>query len=516
MPDAPLLVGLDIGSTRVRALAFESDGTLVAEGSVPTPTGYPKPGWAYHEPEALWGAVTAALRETVGRLEDQGDDPARIGGIAAASVGESAVPLDRNGAPTYHAIAWFDQRTQAQLDWLERAIGRDQLAELTGLNPEPISGLCKLLWLKEHEPEAFGRTVRWLHLADYIAYRLSGVAATDYSLASRTLALDLRGLRWADELLREVGVAPGLFAPLTPSGTGLGRVTPAAARETGLATDVRVAVGGHDHICGAFAVGAMVPGTMLDSVGTAEAVLLALDRPVGDPAATRLGYHQGVLTLDQPIYYITGVIYTAGASIEWFREAIGAEASHEALSAEAAAAPAGSLGACFLPHLRLSASPHPDARARGAFIGLSPEAGRGVLFRAVLEGLAYEARLIRDALLAFPEIPMPERIRVIGGNARNTLFMRIKASAFDRALTIAEVTEATSLGAALMAGLGAGVFANAQEARASVRMTEHEVEPVVEWIDTYEAGFQQVYKQAYPVLRGLHHAIHRLQNPQEA
>lgn len=509
MDDRPLLVGLDVGTTRVRALAFEADGRLVAEGGVPTPTLHPRPAWAQHDPDALWQAAVSALRQVIARLEAQGEDPRRIAGVAAASVGESAVPLDAADRPTHDAIAWFDQRSEAQLDWLERTVGRDRLAAIAGLNPEPICGLAKILWFKENAPEAFARTARWLHLADYLAFRLSGVAATDYSLATRTLALDLHRLRWSKELLSEAGVPPGLLAPLAASGTRLGKVTPEAAAETGLSTEVSVAVGGHDHICGAFAVGAMAPRTLLDSVGTAEALLLALDRPVKDSAILGRGYQQGVLVLDHPIYYILGVIYTAGASIEWFREAAGG-VPHDTLAAEAEGVPPGSLGATFLPHLRLSAAPNPDPRARGAFIGLTTEAGRGALYRAVLEGLAFEARQALDTLLEQPEIAAPERILVIGGNARNSLLMRIKASVYGRSLGIAEVTESTSLGAALMAGLGAGVFPNAEAARAGLRLATQEVAPVEAWVEPYSQHFDEVYTRGYATLSDLHHAVGRL------
>ncbi|MEA2526617.1 MAG: hypothetical protein QOF73_3844, partial [Thermomicrobiales bacterium] len=187
-PDVPLLIGLDIGSTNVKAVVYEPDGRTVASASVPTVTHYPRPTWAFYRPDELWARAVQVLREAIADV----DDPRRIAGIAVASMAEAGVPLDRHGHPTYDAIAWFDRRTIPQRDWLGRAIGEDMLFARTGLSLQPIWSLCKLLWIKENEPEAWARTVRWLNVADFIAYKLSGEPATDWSLASRTLAFDIR------------------------------------------------------------------------------------------------------------------------------------------------------------------------------------------------------------------------------------------------------------------------------------------------------------------------------------
>ncbi len=194
--------------------------------------------------------------------------------IAVASVGEAAVALDSRGDPTGDIIAWFDGRARPQAGRLGRAVGQERLFGLTGLSLQPIFGLCKLLWLRENEPEAYSRTATWLNVADFMAFRLCGVAATDFSLASRTLALDLHNLRWSDEVLEEVGVPPDLFAPLRESGSALGTVTREAAEPTRLPEGACVAAGGHDHACGALAVGVSETGTMLNSLGTAEAIFL--------------------------------------------------------------------------------------------------------------------------------------------------------------------------------------------------------------------------------------------------
>jgi len=424
-------------------------------------------------------------------------------------MGESAVPVDGEGRALGPAVAWFDRRTLGEADRLQRAIGRDRLFATSGLSLDPTFGLCKLLWFKRTDPAGYGRTLRWLNIADYMAFRLSGVAATDYSLASRTLALDLHRGCWNDALIAEVGLDPGLFAPLRASGTALGPVTRAAAAATGLPGGAVVGVGGHDHICGAFAAGATTPGMLLDSLGTAEAILLATARPSADPAVISQGFSQGALAIDRPCFYLLGGIYASGACIEWFRGVLAGGADHATLIAEAQAAPPGSGGACFLPHLRMSASPHPDDRARGAFVGLTAETTRGSLFRAVLEGLAFEARAALDGMIEVPEAAAPRRIRAIGGNLRNRLLLAIKAAAYGRPIELAPITESSALGAALFGGLAAGLYRDADDAVAAVAgaAAGETIEPDAAMAERYAAVYQQVYRPAYERLRPLNHAI---------
>jgi xylulokinase len=504
----PLLVGADIGTTNIKVVAFDPSGKAVAQASTPTPTHYPRPGWAHHDPEELWRSFAETLRRVTGRLDDAG----RLASIAVASMGEAAVPLDARDRPTHEIIAWFDRRTRPQAEWLDRKVGRDRLFDATGLSLQPIFGLCKLIWLKENAPDAFERTSSWLNVADYVAFRLSGVRATDYSLASRTLALDLHEKRWDEEILRETGIPPDLFAPLRPSGTLLGSITPEAAEATGLPRSVQVAVGGHDHVCGALAAGVTEPGTMLNSLGTAEAIFLPLDEPLPVPEMGQQGYTQGAHVAGG--YYVFGGLYTSGASVEWFRSALGDEAGYETLISEAERVPAGSLGVFFLPHLRLANPPYDDPASRGAFVGLSTDAARGVLFRAVLEGLAFDSRNSLEPLLGYSNVDELQTIYAIGGGTQNRLLMRIKATVLDREITTLGVEEATSLGAAILGGIGAGVYADVPSALKELRYERVRVEPDREQAPLYDASFREVYRQLYPSLRDVHHAIHRLHSDQ--
>jgi xylulokinase len=506
MAAEPLLAGVDAGTTRTRALLFTAAGRLVAEGSRPTPVERPRPGWAEHDPEALWQAACGALRDAAAQI----DDPARIVGLAVASVGEAFVALDDEGRPTCKTIAWYDERPKPEVAWLEGAIGKARLHALTGLAADPTFSLCKLLWLKANQPDALARTRLWLNVAHYLAWRLTGVPGADLTLASRSLALDLTRRAWAEELIREVGLEPVIFAPLRPWGSRLGHVSAAAAAATGLTTGCAVGVAGHDHIVGALAARALTPGVLLNSMGTAEALTLALERPSAAPALLERGYSQGVVELETPIHYVFGGFPTSGACIEWFRALFGAAPAHARLIAEAEAVPPGCHGVTFLPDLRGRISPAPDPDARGAWFGLAADSTRAALYRAILEGLAFEARLTVDDLGVLPGLHPIEQIRAIGGNTRNGLLMRIKASVYGRPIACAEMAEATALGAALLGGLAAGVFSDLADALAGVSTSDRTVEPEPDWQARYDAHYRAVYRPAYAALRPLHHAARRL------
>jgi xylulokinase len=504
-----LLLGLDLGTTSVKAVVYRTNGIAVGASARPTPTHVPRPGWAFYRPDELWQTAVAAIRGALADLPS----PEEIASVAVASVGESGVLLDAAGAATTDSIAWFDTRTRPQATWLADRIGKDELFARSGLSLQPIFSLNKLLWHREHEPEAWARSVRWLMLADFIAFRLCGEAATDLSLASRTLLLDLRQKRWDEETLAQAEIDPKLLASLVPGGTSLGSVTTTAAALTGLPVAAVVASGGHDHVCGALAAGVTRPGQMLNSLGTAEALFLPIAQPLADPKAGRQGYTQGAHVVGGG-YYAFGGQYTSGASIEWLRNLLGASddpVAYEELIAAAERVAAGSLGVLFLPHLRLANPPYDDPRSRGALIGLSMDAGRDVITRAIFEGLALESRNTLEPLLAYPEVTAPQSIVAIGGGTRNPLLMRVKASVTNRIHHVVEAQEATALGAALLGGLGAGVYEGVDDAVVAMRYGQQEIAPEPIDVPVYETIYNKVYQRFYPSVAPLSQAISDIQ-----
>ncbi len=509
-PDGPFLIGIDVGTQSVRALLADRRGRTLGVASRPTPTHRLGDAGAEYEPDHLWQAVLSVLGELARRVPPGGE----VAGMAAASMGEACFLLDADGDALAPAIAWFDRRTEAVGARLAREIGAETLFAITGQHPDSTCTLCKLLWQREATPALFAQARRALNVADWVAWRLCGEAATDPSLASRTLCLDIHARDWSRALLDRVGIDPALLPPIRPSGTTLGRVRPGILAATGLPGRPVVAVGGHDHVVGGFAAGSARPGCLLDSMGTAEALFLTLASPPSGPDARAGGFAQGIMMAERPLAYVGAGLNCSGGAVEWLRGLLGEAPSRAALQAEAEAEPPGSGGVCFLPHLAYGGPPHRDIAARGAFIGLTTAAGRGALLRAVLEGLAMEARLVADSMAALPGIGPPDEIRVIGGSIQNDLFLRIKASVQNRALSVVAQPEATGLGAALLGGIGAGLWPDLAAAHAAIHAATgrdcHTVAPVPEWVARYDALYERVHRGLYSALRPVNHTLSRL------
>jgi len=500
----PLLLGIDAGTSRVRALVFAPDGAVLSSGERAAATRRPKQGWAEQDADDLWHAFVSAVRQAL----DPIDRPDRIRGMAIGSVGEAFVPLDRDQKPTYPVITWYDQRPTDELNRLFERIDRDRLFAITGLGADPTFGLMKLRWLQTNAPDALARTRHILNITHYFAWRLTGVMTSDLTQASRSLALDLHHLAWADDLILEAGLDPSLFPPLRSLGEALGKIGPEMANLLGLPPDCIVGVGGHDHILGALAADALTPGTMLNSLGTAEAVTLALPASSLDPEIGRRGFNQGVVSVDgHMIPYVFGGFQTSGGAIEWFRNLFGTERSHEALIGEAEAAPPGALGALFIPDLRGRLIPIPDPLARGAWIGLTADHDHATLYRAMLEGLAFEARQSVDGLHGLGGMPAIRSIRAIGGNTQNRLLMRIKASVYQQPITATVMPEATALGAALLGGVATGLWPSMNKAVQQLSVTYETFNPIKDWVTPYEQTYKHIFQKTYAALRPLNHAL---------
>src|SRR5579872_839257 len=486
--DSPILLGIDVGTQSIRVLAFAADGDLLHTASRPTPNSHAD-GGANHDPDELFACVETCLRESVAALPRG----APVAGLAVASIGETTVLVDEQGRATAPALAWFDRRTEAAAKAIERRISAERLFELTGHRIDPTHGLCKLWWMRERWPVAFSHATLALNVADWIAFRLSGVAATDFTLASRTLALDIKARAWSLEILDRLGLDARLFAPLRASGAALGPMRPDLSTSLGFAKPPIVGVGGHDHLCGLFAAGAAKPGVLLDSIGTAEAILRTMDQPIVNGDVHRQGFIQGAIATHRALSYVGGGINSAGGAIEWFRQLTG-NAAHDVLIAEARAIPPIDHGIVFLPLLAYGAAPEPDIAARGAFIGLTKDATRASLYRAVLEGLCLQIRRMSDAIAALPDVGPPREIRVIGGGSRNPLLLSIKASVLARPLLVMDEPEATALGAALLGGVAAGVWPDLDTAVAGLERRFRVVEPEPAWTDIYAALYEGVFR----------------------
>ncbi len=507
------LAGIDLGSTSLKCVIYDLSGNVVASGTRPTErfNPYPDhPDWTVWQPEQIWGGTAAAIQEAVSQL----DDPSQIKAVAVTGMGMDGVPIDEAGNWLYPFISWHDPRTEAQLNWWLNKIGAEKSFGIGGGTLWRFNTALRLLWMAEHEPEILARTDKWLLIEDYLNFMLCGVRATDYTMASCTLLFDQTTRNWSDELLTKTGIERRLLCEAFPSGTSLGEVTAKAAKATGLPVGTPVILGGHDYLCGALPVGAFKPGVVLDVTGTWEIVLATIPEPVLTPEVQKLG-----VTVETHVARDTYAVWggaVAADMLEWYRQEYGYQAQHQAekeggvdwdyLMAAAAASPAGAKGVMFLPHMSAAGSPVVDARSLGAFVGLSNFAESGDLLRAIIEGLDYQVLDIVNALRKGLGIT-PERLVAVGGATRNPFWMQNKADVVGLPIEVPNVEEATPLGAAILAGIGVGLYKDEQDAFEQVYKPGQTYHPNPELAPKY-AEWYQIYKQLYPVLAPVSHQLY--------
>ena len=501
--EGPAIVGVDIGSSSIKAIAFDPVGRKLASASRPTPVARMASGGEY-DPDAIFDTAVAALAEVAEGLAGR-----PVAGIAATSVGESCVLIDGSGRSLAPSIAWYDRRTLDEVGTLSETIGADRVFAVTGVSIEFNFTLMKLLWMRRNWPEAFAASRRVMMMADWIAYRLSGVAATDPTLAARTQYYDASHNRWSAEFLALIGRDTDFPAPIRVGGTALGRVKADVLAATGLAGAPVVGVGGHDHVVGAMACGLFRPGTLVDSMGTAEALILGTTRPLADHDAFRRGYLQAPIDPGR-MYWVGGSLFTSGGAVEWVRALTGG-ADQATLIGEGRAVSPGADGVVFVPHVGNGVSPpNADPDAKGAFIGRTTGTTRGALYRSVLEGLAMQSRLILDDMTRLPGVTPPDGPpRLTGGGSRNPLFLDIKVNVFGQPVIVVDESESTALGAALLGGVAAGLYPDVEAAVAGLERKEYRVDPDPRAVARYEDLRAGVFEATGDALKPLEAALAR-------
>ena len=455
------LVGLDVGTTGVKAVAISPDGRMLASASAEYALSTPRPGWAEQDPEDWWRAAQACLA----RMPD--------GPVGLSGQMHGLVVLDAEDRVLRPAILWNDQRTAAECEEIESRVGLERLIELTGNRALTGFTAPKLLWLRNHEPETYARIRHVLLPKDYVRLRLTGEHAIDAADASGTLLFDVAGRRWSNEVCEALDVPLDWLPPVHES------------------TEI---AGAGDQAAAALGVGIASPGPVSVVLGTSGVVFAVLPSYAPDPLARVHVFCHAV----PGTWHAMGVMLSAAGSLAWLRHAVGATFS--VLDGEAASWAPGTEGLLFAPYLAGERTPHADPNARGAFTGLSLRHDRGALARATLEGVAYG---LRDSLELLRDLGVrPEVGRASGGGAKSDLWLEIVASVLGLPLERTESEEGSAFGAALLAGVRAGVFRDAADAVARCVRVRDRVEPDPEWSAAYEQGYDR-YRLLYPTLRPL-------------
>jgi xylulokinase len=485
-----VFLGLDIGTGGTRAVLVNERGQVVgsaAEEHAPFRSEFP--GWAEQDPEDWWRAAQKAIREVVAA-----NGGARIHSVGLTGQMHGAVMLDADGKVLRPSLIWCDQRTDEECDWLHKTIGRERLIELTANPALPNFTLTKLLWVKKHEPEIFARIAHVLCPKDYVRYRLTGTYAMDVQEASGTLLLDVANRRWSSEVARIAGIPEAWLPQLFESPEVCAHVSAEAAAATGLSAGLPVVAGAGDQGAGAVGMGILAPGSVSATIGTSGVVFAATAAPTRDPMGRLHTFCHAV----PGRWHVMGVTQAAGLSLRWLRDTIAPDESYDALTALAAKVAAGSDGLLWTPYLLGERTPHLDSQARAAFVGLTAGHTRGHLVRAVLEGVAYS---LKDTFTLFAELGIPVKgVRLGGGGARGPLWREIQASVYGYTVDVLAAEEGGAFGAALLAGVGVGAWADTDAACAEAIEVAQQIEPDGAAMERYAVGYQG-FRRVYPALR---------------
>jgi xylulokinase len=412
-----------------------------------------------------------------------------------------AVMLDERDDVVRPALIWCDVRTEPQCQELTEKLGGARIIELTCNPALPNFTLTKFLWVREHEPDHWKRVRSVMLPKDYVRFRLTGERAIDMADASGTLMLDIAHRRWSSEMLRAGEIDERLLPKLYESPDVCGRISPEGAAATGLKEGTPVVAGAGDQAAGATGMGIVAAGAVSATIGTSGVVFAATDRPALDPKGRLHTFCHAI----PGRWHVMGVTQAAGLSLRWFRDQFGAGPAdgrdpYEHLTEDAAKVPPGSDGLLWTPYLMGERTPHLDAQARAALVGLTASHTRGHLVRAILEGVAFS---LRDTFTIFEEMKVPvKQIRLGGGGARSTLWRQIQADIYGHEIEIVEAEEGAAYGAAILAGVGARAWSSVDEACAAVVRVREKV-PSRANVAAHLNDAYVAYRRVYPATKAI-------------
>ena len=493
-----LILGIDVSTTGAKALLVDHDGKVVSSATTPLSLSTPHPLWSEQDPREWWTATINSITQALATANASGDDVAAIGLTGQM---HGLVLLDDKGEVLRPAILWNDQRFGAECDEIRTRVTRTKLVQITG--NDALTGFTapKILWVETHEPEIYRRTRHVLLPKDYIRYKLTGTFAMDKADGSGTMLFDLQKRTWSSEILSALNISPDWLPQTFEGHETTGEVTREAAALTGLRPGTPVVAGGGDQSAGAVGTGVVRPGMIAVTLGTSGVVFAATESALIEPEGRLHAFCHAVAGR----WHLMGVMLSAAGSLQWYRDKLACDLSFAELVDEAARVPAGSEGLIFLPYLSGERTPHPDPFARGAWIGLTTRHAQAHLTRSILEGVAFGIKdmfcLMRDAGLG-----SIDEVRVSGGGAKSLLWRQILADTLAAELVTVNTTEGAAFGAALLAGVGAGVWPDVDAACAQTIAVNDRVVPNNKTSEIYKSMYEQ-YRRLYPLLKPVFHAL---------
>jgi len=494
------LMGLDIGTTGTKVIIFNEEGKILASAYREYPLYHPEPGWSELDADEVWSNVVCAIREATSRTRD------KVEALAISTQGEALTPVDRNGKALGACIVTFDNRSSENERKFLRRISRMDLFRITGHPPAQIYTLFKLLWWKEHHPKVFGRAWKFLLWEDYACYKLTGRPAIGAPNAARTNLYDVRKKKWSEKILGLSGIDENKLSEVHPAGTIAGEVTARASKETGLPAGAKVVAGAHDQPAGALGAGVIKAGVGMDATGTVECVCLASPRLIINK--TMLDNNLCCYPHASAGLFVTLAFnFTGGALLKWYRDNFCEAEIQEAhrkgkdvydiIFSEVADEPTNIL---TLAHFAPTGTPYFDPDPTGAIVGLSNATDKSVFIKGLLEGICYEIKmnlhLIRKAGFRVNEL------RAIGGGAKAPKWLQLKADMYKTKIVTLAVSEAASLGMAMLAGTAVGKYGSIEEAVKILVRSGKAYYPNRKRAAYYDEQFEK-YRKLYPAFKKL-------------
>jgi xylulokinase len=489
------VAGIDVGTSGVKCIIIDESGKVLSSCTENYPLYTPQAGWSEQKPEEWWEATRKAMKDAVAK---SGVDSKAVVGLGFSGQMHGLVMLDKQDNVIRPAILWNDQRTEAECTEIIRAAGGlDGLLGYT--NNTMLTGFTggKILWVKKNEPANYAKMDSFLMPKDYIRFRLTGEKATEVSDASGTGLFDVEKRKWSDPLIELLGYPKSIFPKCYESDEVAGRITARAAQETGLAEGMPVYAGGGDAVIQTTGMGIVKEGTIGIIIGTSGIVSMSLDS-FGKNEGGKL---QFFCNNDKNKWQAFGCQLSSGGSLEWFKNAMyEEEVSMKQIDRQAIASPAGAKNLLFLPYLTGERCPHPDPYAKGVFFGLTLLHNKGDMARAVMEGVTFGLREMFELILKSNPKLKPREVISSGGGSRSPLWRQIQADIFDLPVkTLTGAAEGGAYGAAIVAGVGAGIWENIEKA-AEVLKVETTTEPIKENAAVYRRLFG-IYQELYEDLK---------------
>ena len=487
-------LGIDVGTTAVKAVLVGSGGQVLCEAEVEQEVIVPRPTWSEQHPETWWQNTKTAVLEVMASARALPGGPVEVRAIGLSGQMHSAVFLDADRDVIRPALLWNDSRTTAQCREITDRLGLDGLRSTVGNLALEGFTAPKVLWLREHEPESYERLRTLLLAKDYVRYRLTGELATDPSAAAGTILYDVRRRRWSRRATDALEIDTAILPTVVESTQTSGVVSGANAGELGLAPGTPVVGGGADNAAGAVGSGVVTPGRLQSSIGTSGTMLTPTDEP---RVENQMRLHTFCHCVPNR-WYLMGTILSAGSSLKWLIDTIGGQASYESLVSEADSVAVGADGLIFLPYMAGERTPHNDSNARGVFFGLHLGHRRSHLARAVLEGVCFA---LRDSLELMMALGISvEAVRAIGGGARSPVWRQIQADVLNLPVATVSPAGGPAYGAAMLAAVGVGHFGSVQEILDAWTREGDIVEPDRERGLVYDELYQ-AYTSLYPGLK---------------